>query len=138
MGWSSNAPRRSGAFKVEIVEKASHHTLKEHMKEMMGQLKEKMTRPSIYSLSSSTGAGALGTIGSTAAGGAGAGGGPASGTVGVAGGGSVPTDDILRTGDTFRLRSVKFPEYELGITNEHIRDDYCYVGLRKVSLLLND
>lgn len=35
-------------------------------------------------------------------------------------------------GDTFRLRSVKFPDYELGITNTRINNEYCYLGLRKV------
>ena len=45
-------------------------------------------------------------------------------------------EDILMTGDSFRLRSVKFPEYELGITHVKIRDDYCYMGLRKVCLYM--
>jgi len=40
--------------------------------------------------------------------------------------------DHIRTGDAFRLRSVKFPEYELGITNVKIRDEYTYLGLRKI------
>jgi hypothetical protein len=40
--------------------------------------------------------------------------------------------DHIRTGDAFRLRSVKFPDYELGITNVKIRDEYTYLGLRKI------
>ena len=40
-------------------------------------------------------------------------------------------DMELRTGDLFRLRSVKFPEYELGITSKKIEGDGCYLGLHK-------
>lgn len=40
--------------------------------------------------------------------------------------------DILRTGDSIRLRSFKFPEFELGVTSEKIKDDFCYLGLRKI------
>lgn len=43
------------------------------------------------------------------------------------------TDCHLRTGDSFRLRSVKFPEYEMGVTSVKLKDEFCYVGLRKVS-----
>ena len=42
------------------------------------------------------------------------------------------TDCHLRTGDSFRLRSVKFPEYEMGVTSVKLKDEFCYVGLRKV------
>jgi hypothetical protein len=42
------------------------------------------------------------------------------------------SDNILRPGDYFRLRSVKFPEFELGVTTDRIRDEYCYIGLRKI------
>ena len=41
--------------------------------------------------------------------------------------------DILRTGDSIRLRSFKFPEFELGVTSEKIKDDFCYLGLRKIN-----
>jgi hypothetical protein len=41
-------------------------------------------------------------------------------------------DNVLRPGDLFRLRSVKFPDFELGLTSVKIRDEYCYLGLRKV------
>lgn len=42
------------------------------------------------------------------------------------------TDCHLRTGDSFRLRSVKFPDYEMGVTSVKLKDEFCYVGLRKV------
>ena len=45
----------------------------------------------------------------------------------------IDTDAILRAGDSFRLRSMKFPEYELGVTSDKIKDEYCYLGLRKVN-----
>lgn len=38
---------------------------------------------------------------------------------------------VLHPGDLFRLRSVKFPGFELGITSTKIRREYCYLGLRK-------
>ena len=41
-------------------------------------------------------------------------------------------EPIIRTGDAFRLRSLKFPDYELGVTNVKKRGEYCYLGLRKV------
>ena len=41
-------------------------------------------------------------------------------------------DKILRTGDSFRLRSVKWPDYELGITSNRVKDDFCKIALRKV------
>lgn len=43
-----------------------------------------------------------------------------------------PMDNILRPGDMFRLRSVKFPDFELGLTSVKVRDEYCYLGLRKM------
>lgn len=42
------------------------------------------------------------------------------------------TDGNLRTGDSFRLRSVKFPEFEMGVTSVKLKDEFCYVGLRKI------
>lgn len=38
---------------------------------------------------------------------------------------------LLNVGDVFRLRSIKFPDYELGLTSERLRDDFYYLGLRK-------
>lgn len=40
---------------------------------------------------------------------------------------------LLRAGDVFRLRSVKFPDYELGITGKTLKDNCYNLGLRKVS-----
>lgn len=85
MAWQLSKPRRSGAFTIEIVEKAQ-------------QTKFKIV-PSP--------------------------GGPSSA--------QKDNDNILRPGDIFRLRSVKFPDFELGLTSVKLRDEYCYLGLRKVS-----
>ena len=41
-------------------------------------------------------------------------------------------ENTLYEGDSFRLRSVKFPEFELGITSEHLKANFSYLGLRKV------
>jgi hypothetical protein len=40
--------------------------------------------------------------------------------------------DVLRGGDIFRLKSVKFPLYELGVTSVRLKDDHFHVGLRKI------
>ena len=112
IGWSSAAPRRSGVFTVEILERASNPTttkldLNFDFKEKMDVLKEKMG------------------VGSS----------------------SFPRGEkekdkekekekeSLRHGDIFRLRSAKFPEFELGITSVKVADDFCYLGLRKVIYL---
>lgn len=163
MSWASSYPRRSGAFKVEIIER-SQNTIMEQFEKRFDQIKGKIGRPSI-----SLGAvGGMGNVGALNAMGAlssrdlthsqsisapsnsplgnqqsvgglvGAGG---AGSIGGAGGGggglpsaaaSINEDTILRHGDFFRLRSVKFPEYELGVTIDRVKDDYCYCGLRKV------
>ena len=47
------------------------------------------------------------------------------------------TDCHLRTGDSFRLRSVKFPDYEMGVTSVKLKDEFCYVGLMKVRTILD-
>lgn len=87
VSWSSDKPRRSGAFVIEIVTKAPQSMLG-HGKEM---IKEKVLHKE-------------------------------------------KQDDveILRGGDTFRLRSVKFPLYELGVTSVRLKDDHFHVGLRKI------
>ena len=93
IAWTSHIPRRSGAFIVEIMERAPQNILKVHIKQQMASLKE--------------------TFGNAP---------------------KVNKDqDILRTGDSIRLRSFKFPEFELGITSEKIKDDFCYLGLRKIN-----
>lgn len=99
MAWSSSAPRRSGIFIVEIVERAPQNILAKNFESIKigfesGLEKIGLPQPSSY---------------------------------------SSKDDNILRTGDSFRLRSVKFPKFELGITNVRLRDNYCYLGLRKVA-----
>jgi hypothetical protein len=104
MAWNSNEPRRSGAFMIEIMEKASNqnafkeqlHNIKENIKEKMGRGNTTPKHPESEK----------------------------------------EFDTILRPGDLFRLKSVKFPDFELGLTSTKIRDNYCYLGLRKVNLLI--
>lgn len=97
MSWSSNEPRRSGAFYIEIVEKArdklkeQFENIKENIKEKIGRSKDKGEDKEEKEM-----------------------------------------DNILRPGDVFRLRSVKFPDFELGLTSVKLRDEYCYLGLRKM------
>lgn len=93
LAWSSTEPRRSGAFTVEIIEKAHSK-----FKEQFDKIKENIT------------------LGSTK----------------EAPQQQAPMDNILRPGDMFRLRSVKFPDFELGLTSVKVRDEYCYLGLRKM------
>lgn len=49
-------------------------------------------------------------------------------------------DAILKTGDTFRLRSVKFQDFELGVTSVKLPNkiSYCYLGLRKINSYQDD
>ncbi len=108
MGWSSTEPRRSGAFTIEIVEKAQNK-LKEQLKEIKENFKEKIVRPGQVMIGNTT---SYATSNLTK-----------------------DVDNVLRPGDLFRLRSVKFPDFELGLTSIKLKDEYCYLGLRKVSLL---
>lgn len=97
MAWSSADPRRSGAFVVEIVEKAPQNKLVEFTEQIKGRIdniNQKIGRGSVH---------------------------------------TKDVDNALRPGDLFRLRSVKFPEFELGITSVTLRDEFCYLGLKKVS-----
>lgn len=41
------------------------------------------------------------------------------------------TDDVLKSGDSFRLRSLKFPDYEMGVTSVKLKDQFCKLGLRE-------
>jgi hypothetical protein len=43
-----------------------------------------------------------------------------------------PSGEILRAGDYFRLRSVKYPDVEIGVTNVRLEKDYFYLGFAKV------
>lgn len=96
LAWSSGEPRRSGAFTIEITEKAQSK-----FKGQFDKIKENIGRSQSSNLASPKDAA------------------------------QAPVDNILRPGDMFRLRSVKFPEYELGLTSVKVRDEYCYLGLRK-------
>ena len=102
MAWSSTDPRRSGAFVVEIIERAPQNKLKEFTEQIKGQIdniKEKIgQRASVF---------------------------------------TKDVDNVLRPGDMFRLRSVKFPDFELGITSVKLKDEFCYLGLRKVTCDVN-
>ena len=143
LAWSSPEPRRSGAFIVEIVERAS-------------RIKNPLNIPNPRNLlptMSLNQIGAVGTDGlfekmgaintktpthqSTING----------GNDNRFGGQSLATTQttthhhdhhdkdtgLLNVGDVFRLRSIKFPDYELGLTSERLRDDFYYLGLRKTS-----
>lgn len=93
LAWSSIEPRRSGAFTIEIIEKAQNK-----LKEQFDKIKENISLSSTRETSQQ----------------------------------QTPMDNVLRPGDIFRLRSVKFPEFELGLTSVKVRDEYCYLGLRKM------
>jgi hypothetical protein len=95
LAWSSTEPRRSGAFTVEIIEKAQSR-----LKEQFDKIKENISLSSTKEPSQLQ---------------------------------QGPMDNILRPGDMFRLRSVKFPDFELGLTSVKVRDEYCYLGLRKMN-----
>lgn len=157
MAWTSLCPRRSGAFTVEIVERAPQNRFTEQLKESFGSLGAKIAarRPSMlvkqqtiitqdniaqlaqnslimtsnmHSMPSPSAATVSQTMAQAP--------GQAAGTVltvPIGSQGQGGQDDILYTGDSFRLRSVKFPGYELGITHVKLRDEYCYVGLRKIN-----
>ena len=43
--------------------------------------------------------------------------------------------EILRSGDYFRLRNVKFPDMEVGVTNVRLENQYFYLGFAGVSAL---
>lgn len=146
MAWNSSTPRRSGAFVVEVLERAPRMNLMTS--------KRLVSWPSI----------SLGTAGAVGAGnmdtltGIGAintdsfvsrerglerrnskVGNELHSSSGTADGRNACKDhSVLHLGDTFRLRSVKFPDYELGITSERVRGDFCYLGLRKVNDLEKD
>jgi hypothetical protein len=88
ISWSSTNPRRSGAFKIEIIEKASQSTIEKGIGKILHKEKDE--------------------------------------------------ENVLRTGDLFRLRSVKFPEFELGVTGDRLTGEYFLLSLKKVSYLFVD
>lgn len=118
LAWSSTEPRFSGAFEIEIVERAPQNVrlLKEHLHNLrkigqLGNLNLHLpgTKPHVSPKHS-----------------------PVAQVEAVTEK-VVEQDPSLRPGDMFRLKSVKFPGYELGITSVKLKDDYYYLGLRKVS-----
>lgn len=49
----------------------------------------------------------------------------------------LPAGEILRSGDYFRLRSVKFPDMEIGVTNVRLENDFFYMGFAKVKYFIS-
>jgi hypothetical protein len=45
-------------------------------------------------------------------------------------------ETVLQTGDIFRLKSVKFPDMELGVTGDRLTGEYFLLGLKKVLFIL--
>lgn len=148
LAWSSSTPRRSGAFVVEVLERASRMNLMH-----MPRGKRLVAWPSISlgtanavgaGMDTLTGIGAINTDPYSSKDGVGerrasAVGGDLHSSTGTSEGRSGNKDhSVLHLGDVFRLRSVKFPGYELGITSERLRGDFCYLGLRKVDDKEND
>lgn len=161
-GWwfafNSTSPRRSGAFVLEILEQYSQKTLDKRLIKGM-----RTTASGVRDMVMMRGGGATSTsaaVGSAtpATGGAqtqaalaGASQSPAkestagamSGGSGVVGGGAstpgspdghvVEKGEILRPGDVFRLRSLKYPEFSFGVTNVRLENDFFYMGLAKVT-----
>eukprot|EP01042_Synura_sphagnicola_P004568 gene4568-5805_t len=111
LAWSSRRPRRSGVFTVEILERAvaastvsaSMSIASNILDRNFENIREKM-----------------GVVRQ------GPGPGPEKENE------SFKEGDELRHGDLFRLRNVKFPDFELGITSVRVSGDFCYLGLRKV------
>lgn len=111
LAWSSLEPRFSGAFEIDIVQRAPQNVklLRDHVGNLrkIGQLSIHIPGTKHNSPKHAA---------------------PAA----VDPEKVVEQDPSLRPGDLFRLKSVKFPGYELGITSVKLKDDYYYLGLRKV------
>ena len=98
MKWASDAPRKSGAFIVEIVEKAKQNLIKEQL----SAFKDKISKAT---------SGVIPRLGLDM---------------------EDSSNSALCVGDLFVLRSMKYPEYELGITSVKLgHADAVYLGLRK-------
>ncbi|KAJ1440499.1 hypothetical protein B484DRAFT_149131 [Ochromonadaceae sp. CCMP2298] len=114
LAWASTEPRYSGAFEIEIVERAPQNIklLKEHVLNLskLGQLGSLnipgLNIPGLKGVDSKQLKAAEEKV--------------------------VAQDPSMRPGDKFRLKSVKYPGFELGITNVQLHDDYFHLGLRKV------
>ena len=108
MAWYSSTPRRSGAFKLEILERGEG--LEQQFEKGLSKIKDKMNS-SMMNVRSGLASPS-----------------PAAASTKV-----IEPDAVLRAGDHFRLRSMKFPDFELGVTSDKIKDDFCYLGLRKIA-----
>ena len=115
MAWYSSTPRRSGAFKIEILERGEG--LEQQFEKGLTKIKDKMNS-SMMNVRQN----ALVPPQPAAA--------AAAAAAKVA---AIEPDAVLRAGDHFRLRSMKFPDFELGVTSDKIKDDFCYLGLRKIA-----
>jgi hypothetical protein len=103
ISWCSPTPRRSGAFKIEILERGEG--LEQQFQKGLTRLNSSMMNISKHAPTPMDAKGKPSPIDS---------------------------DAILKSGDSFRLRNMKFPDYELGVTSDNIKGDYCYLGLRKI------
>lgn len=118
LAWSSLEPRFSGAFEIDIVQRAPQNIklLRDHVGNLrrIGQLGNLSIHiPGTKHASPKHAA-------------------PAPTPTSSEADKVVEQDPSLRPGDMFRLKSVKFPGYELGITSVKLKDEYYYLGLRKV------
>lgn len=122
LAWSSLEPRFSGAFEIDIVQRAPQNIklLRDHVGNLrkIGQLGNLSIHIPGTKHASPKHAAPLPT--------------PTSSEADKV----VEQDPSLRPGDMFRLKSVKFPGYELGITSVKLKDEYYYLGLRKVRLVM--
>ena len=119
MAWFSTTPRRSGAFKIEILERGEG--LEQQLGKGLKNIKDKMKNQ--ISSKPNNNSNTINNNTSREL---------PNNTIAAAAEAPIEADAVLRLGDSFRLRSMKFPEYELGVTSDKIKDDYCYLGLRKV------
>jgi hypothetical protein len=121
LAWTSPVPRRSGAFVLEILERSTETLDKRLLKGMKstGHL-----LASAAGISSSSAAGGAPTQDDAAS--------VRSATAGNKSPKILQKGEVLRAGDVFRLRNVKYPEFEFGVTNVRLRDDHFYMGLAKV------
>ena len=101
MAWSSDTPRKSGVFIIEIIEKAKQNIISEQFNAITDKISKATS-------------GVIPNMGLKEQ--------------------QLVEHDAIGPGDSFRLRSMKFPDYELGLTSVKIKHEVeCfYLGLRKV------
>jgi len=142
MGWGSAEPRRSGAFVIEIVERAPQifTDIRANLPSINSPFSPAKTAAGNALNSANLAASQSQNANASASGGVSAQvSSSGNATVSLHGTGEAAAESkereaaVLNTGDLFRLRSVKFPEYELGITSKKIsgNSDHCYLGLHK-------